>query len=105
LLRPLIFVKRFLCAIAIAAALVFLCDAVSVRLRTSHPSPGNPFESITTSRVLAIEEKNGKTEYQLDQQQPQQIVTCVHSIFPHYGYSPCWYVKKQLQKPIPMLLF
>jgi len=103
--RPLFFLKRFLAAIAILAALVFLGDAVSVRLRAGHPQPSDPFESITTSRVLAIQEKNGRTDYQLDQKQPEQTVTCVHSVFPHYGYSPCWYVKRHLQQPIPMVLF
>jgi hypothetical protein len=105
LFRPLFFVKRFLAVIAIVAVLIFLGDAVSVRLRAGHPRPGDPFEAFTTSRLLAIQEKNGKTEYQLDQQQPEQTITCVHSIFPHYGYSPCWYVKKRLQQPIPMILF
>jgi len=103
--RALVFAKRFLAAVAVAAGLIFLGDAVSVRLRAGHPRPSDPFESITTSRVLAIEEKNGKTEYQLDQVQPQQTVTCVHSLFPHYGYSPCWYVKQHIQQPIPMVLF
>lgn len=101
----LFFIKRFLAVLAIVAALIFLGDAVSVRLRAGHSRPGDAFESITTSRVLAIPQKNGSTEYQLDQQQPQQTVTCVHSIFPHYGYSPCWYVKRRLQQPIPMVLF
>lgn len=103
--RRFLFVKRFLAAVAMAGGLLFLGDAVSVRLRVSHPRPGNPFESFTTSRVLAIQEKNGKTEYQLDQVQPQETVTCVHSLFPHYGYSPCWYVKQRLQQPIPMIVF
>jgi hypothetical protein len=103
--RLLLFIKRFLVAVALAAALLFLGDAVSVRFRAGHPRPGDPFESFTTSRILAIEEKNGKTEYQLDQLQPLQTLTCVHSLFPHFGYSPCWYLKPRLQQPIPMIIF
>ncbi len=59
-------------------------------------------ESSGASPNLAIPEKNGKTEYQVDAQNPEQIVTCVHSLFPHYGYSPCWYVKPRINQPIPM---
>ena len=103
--RLLLFIKRFLVGVALAVALLFLGDAVSVRFRASHPRPGDPFESFTTSRILAIEEKNGKTEYQLDQLQPLQTVMCVHSLFPHFGYSPCWYLKPRLQQPIPMIIF
>ncbi len=67
-----------------------------------HPKPADPFESPKALRVLAIPEKNGKTEYEIDARNPEQTVTCVHSIFPHYGYSPCWYVKPRINQPIPM---
>ncbi len=53
-------------------------------------------------RVRAIPEKNGKTEYQVDALNPEQTVTCVHSLFPHMSYSPCWYVKPSINQPIPM---
>jgi hypothetical protein len=52
--------------------------------------------------VFAIPEKNGKTEYEVDAQNPEQTITCVHSLFPHSGYSPCWYVKPRINQPIPM---
>ena len=67
-----------------------------------HPKPSDPYESITALRILAFPEKNGKTEYQVDAQNPEQIVTCVQSLFPHYGYLPCWYVKPRINQPIPM---
>jgi hypothetical protein len=43
----------------------------------------------------AIEEKNGKTEYDC---QPPQPDTCVNALFPHAGYSPCRYERKQQKK-------
>ncbi len=61
-----------------------------------------PSESLKTLCVLAIPEKNGKTEYEVDAQNPEQTITCVHSFFPHSGYSPCWYVKPRINQPIPM---
>jgi len=61
-----------------------------------------PFETMIRTRVLAIRKKNGKYEYQIDQLQPAETLTCAHSIFPHYGDKPCWYVKPRLNQPIPV---
>jgi hypothetical protein len=94
--------KRLVLAVISCLALVYVADFLYVRIRMRHPKPADPFESITTLRILAIPEKNGKMEYETDPQNPQLTVTCVHSLFPHAGYSPCWYVKPKLNQPIPM---
>jgi hypothetical protein len=94
--------KRVLAAAVSLLALVYLGDYLSVRIRMLHAKPADPFESIKSLRVLAIPEKNGKTEYEVDAQNPEQTVTCVHSLFPHSGFSPCWYVKPRINQPIPM---
>jgi hypothetical protein len=94
--------KRILVVAVAALAVLFIVDYLYVRVRMLHPKPADPFESIKSLRVLAIPEKNGKTEYEVDAQNPEQTVTCVHSLFPHYDYSPCWYVKPRLNQPIPM---
>lgn len=99
---PGVFAKRILIAVLAALALVFCGDYLFIRVRMLHPKSTDPFESLKTLRVLAIPEKNGKTEYEVDSQNPEQPVTCVHAIFPHSGYSPCWYVKPRINQPIPM---
>lgn len=96
------FAKRILLAAVAVLAVVYTGDYVSFRARMLHPKPNNPLESIKALRVLAIPEKNGKTSYEIDQVNPEQTVTCVHSLFPHSGYSPCWYVKPRINQPIPM---
>jgi hypothetical protein len=85
-----------------ACAVLYVGDYLSVRIREIHPRPADPFETLKSVRVLAIPEKNGKTEYEVDALNPEQIVTCVHSLFPHNGYLPCWYVKPRINQPIPM---
>ena len=102
MISPRILAKRIFIGAATVLAVLYLGDYLSVRVRMFHPKPADPFESITTLRVLAIPEKNGKTSYEIDQQNPQQNITCVHSLFPHSGYSPCWYVKPRINQPIPM---
>ena len=94
--------KRILIDTAAAFAVLYVSDYVSVRIRAMHAKAADPFESIKSLRVLTIPEKNGKTEYEVDAQNPEQSVTCVHSLFPHDGYSPCWYVKPRINRPIRM---
>jgi len=97
-------VKGIVIAVVVAAALVFVGDYASVRMRMIHPKSDDPFETITALRILAIDEKGNKTEFSVDPVQPQQTGTCVHSLFPHFGDPPCWYLKKKFAQPIPMMI-
>ncbi len=54
---------------------------------------------------LLFPKKNGKTEFEVDAQNPEKTVVCVHSLFPHSGHLPCWYVKPRIDQPIPMTIF
>ena len=94
--------KRALMALMAAFVLIYGGDFLWFRLRMIHPKPDTPLESFQAPRVLAIPEKGGKTSYEIDQQNPEQTVTCTHSLFPHAGFSPCWYVKPRVNQPIPM---
>jgi hypothetical protein len=93
---------RSLTAIIALTAFVYLADYLVLRFRSLHPTPSMPFESMTRTRVLAISMKNGKYDYQIDRTQPVEVLTCVHSLFPHYGDKPCWYIKPRLHQPIPI---
>ena len=63
------------------------------KLATGH----GPYSTVTVQFYYAIEEKNGKTEYDY---QPPQPDTCVNAVLPHAGYSPCWYERKHPEKEI-----
>jgi hypothetical protein len=76
-----------------------------LRLRAAYPRLGKAYDSVQVERLYAIALKNGRTEYELDAQQPEVTVTCVRTLFPHQGYPPCWYVRRNSQKLIPMMLF
>ena len=95
-------IKRILLALVVVLVIAYTCDTLWFRVRMIHPKPADPLESFTGPRLLAIPEKGGKTSYEIDQQQPEQTVTCAHSWFPHAAYRPCWYVKPRLNQPIPM---
>ncbi len=74
---------------------VYAGDYLSVRYKL--PKGRDPFSTVTVKPYYAIHEKNGKTEY--DFAQPENQV-CVRSLFPHFGYGPCWYVKRHTDKRI-----
>ena len=47
------------------------------------------------SRILPFREKDGRTEFMLDDPFDQ---ACVRSLFPHFGDSPCWYLERERNK-------
>ncbi len=46
---------------------------------------------------VAVPRKDGKTDFMLD---PPVDQSCVHSLFPHFGDPPCWYLQRQANKRI-----
>ena len=92
--------QRIVGGLIAAAILVYVGDYLYLRVRMLHARPTNPFETMTRNRVLAIPQKSGKFDYQIDQTQPVETLTCVHSLFPHYGDQPCWYLKPRVNQPI-----
>jgi hypothetical protein len=86
-----------LCLTTLIAASVLFYGGDYLVWRYKVATGHSPNGTVTVQFYYAIEEKNGKTEY--DYQPPQQD-TCVNSFFPHAGYSPCWYERKHTEKAI-----
>jgi hypothetical protein len=86
----------------VALAVVYVGDLLWVRLRMAYPKAGGAFASVRMERLYAIPQKSGKTEHEFDVRQPEVVTPCVRSLLPHMGYSPCWYLRRNSQKPIPM---
>ena len=93
---------RVLASAVLLAALMYAADYGVLRYRMAHPNAAPVFGNVSMQRLYAIPQKNGKIEYEFDARQPEISVPCVHSLFPHMGQSPCWYLQRQSQKPIPM---
>ena len=99
---PQKFITRTAQAVIAVVLLAYIGDSLWFRVRMIHPKPADPLQSFTGPRVLAIPAKGNNTSYEIDQQNPEQTVTCAHSWFPQAGYRPCWYVKPRLNQPISM---
>ncbi|MGB7585793.1 MAG: hypothetical protein WBM11_13175 [Terriglobales bacterium] len=86
---------RLLGMVLLLAALIYGGDWLVLRYRIWRHQDG--FGSVTVTPEYVIHEKNGKTEYQFAQPQDQN---CVRSLFPHFGYNPCWYVSRHTEERI-----
>jgi hypothetical protein len=95
--RLLAFSRKALLGLLISVLVLYAGDYLSVRLRMLHPKPTSPFEDVILQRLISISEKGQKQEYV---PADPQTVTCVHALFPHMGYDPCWYIRQLNQKPI-----
>ena len=96
--------ERILIAVVALAACVYAYDYLSVRYRMSAQKPGDPFDVINNPHILAIPHKGNRVEYALDAISPFESEPCVHSLFPHFGYTPCWYVNRKASTPTPMTI-
>jgi len=67
------------------AAILYAGDFLWFEYRVRNSKSNDPLETVTFYYATAM--KNGKVEVFYDQPQTQ---TCVRSIFPHNGRTPCW---------------
>jgi hypothetical protein len=88
-------VLRVVAALVLLALIVYAGDYLSVRYKI--PKSRDPFSTVTIQPYYAIHEKNGRTEFDFAQPESQ---ACVRSLFPHFGYTPCWYLKRHTDKRI-----
>jgi hypothetical protein len=93
---------RAMASTLLLAALVYAGDYAMLRWRIAYPKTGDAFGTVKMEQLYAIPQKNGKIEYEFDARQPEVDVPCVHTMFPHMSQSPCWYLQRNSQKPIPM---
>ena len=89
--------KTALIVVVASFALLYAGDYASVRWPI--PRDRNPLGTVEIQPYYAVPLKDGKTEFMF---LPPQNQVCVHSLFPHLGYNPCWYAKKKRNKRINM---
>jgi hypothetical protein len=75
--------------------LLYLGDHISIVYRI--PNGREQFGSVEVQTMLAVPQKDHKTEYIADPPQPQQ---CVHWLFPQLGLTPCWYMSRHATQQI-----
>jgi|SRR5579871_1859222 len=89
-----------LIAVAGCCAAVYAGDYVSAKMRGANADGnGAAFDTVKVEPTYAILQKNGKDNFVLGDPEYQ---TCIRSLFPHFGYDPCWYVRRNAQKMIQL---
>jgi len=83
--------------IAVVLFLVYAGDYLILELRIH--SNKNAFGTVTVHRYYAVPQKSGKLEFLSTDPQDQ---TCVHSLFPHMGNPPCWYLVRHTEQRIDL---
>jgi hypothetical protein len=90
--------RRFLRAVAGTLALLAIVDAGDYALvRYRIAANRDPFGQAMVQPLYVIHQKNGKIDYQMGD---QETAACIRSLFPHLGYSPCWYLNRHTEKRI-----
>lgn len=89
--------QRTFIALVLTAAIAYASDWAILRFRIA--TNRQPYGTVTVQPYYAVPQKNHKTEFLFDDPQDQ---TCVHSLFPHAGDSPCWYLSRNKEKRIDM---
>ena len=84
-----------------AAGLLYAGDSIYVRYRQGHPETGGAFGTVHIQPLYAVPQKSGKDDFYLGDPETD---TCVHSIFPHFGYAPCWYLNRKKTETVPMTI-
>jgi hypothetical protein len=75
--------------VVLVPVLLYAGDYVSARFRL--PNDRQTLGSVDVQVMWAIKQKNGRIDYQLGDTETQP---CLRSLFPHLGYSPCWYLTR-----------
>lgn len=94
--------RRVLLGILALFVLTYLGDFAWYELRVLVPKLGAANGSVHRIRLLAIASKGNKVDYEIDAVHPEEDVPCSHSLFPHSGNRPCWYMVRHAKDPIPM---
>jgi hypothetical protein len=89
--------KRIAAVAILLLAVAYSGDYLSVRYRI--PKSRNPYGVVRIRQSYAVTMKDGKTEYLFD---PPADQPCLHSLFPHFGYPPCWYLQRRTSQQVKM---
>lgn len=83
------YVRRLLTAAIVVAALLWTSDWLLLRHRVAEE--GEAFGEVEVHYHYGVRLKNKRVE---QTRENTKVEECVHSMFPHYDETPCWYLKR-----------
>ncbi len=88
-------IVRLAAGFALAFGLLYAADAASVSLRSNGSQP--PTRAVQVHVMLAVPQKDNRVEFIPGGIETQ---TCLVSLFPHFGLTPCWYAERHTRKEV-----
>jgi hypothetical protein len=89
-----VLLRRIVTGVALLVCVLYIGDYISVTYASNEP-----LDKVQITKFYAVPQKDGKTSYEPAEPESQ---TCVNSIFPHFGYNPCWYLKRHKTQQVNM---
>jgi len=90
-------ITRLILFAAVSVCVLYAGDYLLLRYRIA--AKREPFGTVKIQTYYAVPQKDKKTEFYFLDPQMQE---CVHSLFPHTGDSPCWYLNRHARQRIDM---
>jgi hypothetical protein len=94
--RVLRMLKWLAIAIAVASAALYAGDYFVAADRLGGATTANALGSVKTVPTYVIPHKDGRAEIVVGE---ATVQTCIHALFSHFGYPPCWYLNRKQPKP------
>ncbi len=88
-------IRRVAQFVVLALVLLYGGDYVSARFRL--PNDRQTLGSVDVQIMWANKQQNGRIAYELGDTETQP---CLYSLFPHLGYTPCWYLTRHKNQVI-----
>ena len=89
-----VIIQRAIWGVIVVVALVYGGDYFWARQRmrgvNSSVNPG-ALGTVMVHREYDVPRKDGRVEFDME---PPEAQTCIHAIFSHFGYEPCWYLQR-----------
>jgi hypothetical protein len=87
------YLTRALAVSVLLVALMWMADWLVLRHRVARESEA--FEEVEVHYRYAVHLKNRRIEQRSEKAKMEE---CVHSLFPHYDDTPCWYLKRHTEQ-------
>ena len=95
--RTRVTIKLAIALMVLSVCVLYAADYLLIRAKVAWNR--QPFGVVKVTTTYSVTQKSGKNEFYFN---PPEDQTCVHSLFPHLGYSPCWYLSRHTTQQINM---
>jgi hypothetical protein len=83
--------QRLILGLIAAVVLVYAGDYLWAKHLMSSPGSAAALGTVMVHHQWDVPRKDGRVEFDMEAPEAE---TCIHSLFPHFGYVTCWYAAR-----------